>query len=61
MDPFKNVTAEEYGTWLVQNIEQCTDPEIKAELRCHYEDLVADLSYLERCLSIEPYATDRSL
>ena len=61
MEPFKNVTAEEYGTWLVKSMQQCTDQQTLAELRCHYEDLVADLSYLERCLSIEPYATDRSL
>ena len=61
MEPFKNVTAEEYGNWLVKNIEDCTDQEMKSDLIVHYEDLVADLSYLERCLSIEPYATDRSL
>lgn len=61
MEPFKNVTAEQYGIWLVRNIQECTDQEIKSELQVHYEDLVADLSYLERCLSIDPYATDRSL
>ena len=61
MNPFANITAEEYGSWLVKIIGETTDQERLSELRAHYEDLVADLSYLERCLNLPPYEPDRSV
>ena len=61
MNPFLNVTAAEYGSWLVKTIQHSTDQEQISELRAHYEDLVADLSYLERCYSLDPYEPTRSV
>ena len=61
IDPFHNVTAEEYGTWLVKSIEEATDKKSIKELTEHYELLVKELSYLERCFNLPSYEPDRSV
>ena len=61
MEPFKNVTVEEYGIWLIRTLDQANDPTQIAELQRIYEDFVQEISYLERCFNLPSYAPDRSL
>ena len=55
------MTAEQYGTWLVTTIHEADDPQIRGELEVQYEHLVKELSYLERCLELDPYEANRRI
>ena len=61
MEPLETLTAEQYGWFLIDAIKDNDDPEIKQELQEHYELLIKELTYLERCLNADPYEAQRSL
>ena len=61
MEPLDTLTAEEYGSWLVRSIHGATNEQIRQELTDQYEHLVHELSYLERCLDLDPYEANRRI
>ena len=61
MEPLDTLTAEEYGSWLVQSIESTDNEQIRQELVDQYEHLVHELTYLERCLELDPYEANRRI
>ena len=61
MEPLETLTAEQYGSWLVRSIHTAEDDQIRQELTEQYEHLVHELTYLERCLELDPYEANRSL